>query len=462
MGLLLLGVFRGNESSSVISWACVMAAGIAALLLLWMPPERMIVLDGMITMDRFSVFMKYLVLAGVAAAIILSIEYMEREKAARFEYPVLVLLAGAGMMIMLSASNLLAVYMGLELQSLSLYVLTAFRRDSVHAAEAGLKYFILGALSSGMLLFGISLIYGFTGSIDFGLIHSSLSKFAEIPAGAIVGLVFILAGTAFKISAAPFHMWTPDVYQGAPTAVTALLAMAPKVAAIGLLMRLLLGPFEPAAFQWQQIIWFLSAASMITGAFAAMMQSDIKRLMAYSSIGHMGYALIGLAAFSQAGAGAVCLYMLIYVIMGAGAFAVILCLRRDGRSCQRIEDLSGLSRTHPLLAYAMAILMFSMAGIPPLAGFFGKLAIFQSAMTAGLYGLAILGVLTSVVAAYYYLRIVKVMFFEEPTVASLDRGMPLARGLILILCLVFVTGFILAPSSIMATAQNAAAALFPE
>lgn len=341
------------------------------------------------------------------------------------------------MMLMVSANNFLALYMGLELQALSLYVLAAFHRNSARSSEAGIKYFVLGALSSGMLLFGISLIYGFTGSIDFGVVGNTLEALESVPLGVIFGLVFILAGLAFKISAAPFHMWTPDVYQGAPTAVTALFAMVPKIAAMALLMRLLFDPFAALSDQWGQIIYFLALMSMLVGAFAAIAQDNIKRLLAYSSIGNMGYALVGVAVGTAAGAGAVVLYLTIYMVMTAGVFAVVMSMRRQGLSVFKISDLSGLSQTSPALAYSMAILMFSMSGIPPAAGFFGKLVVFNAAVAEGYYVLAVVGVLSSVVAAYYYLRVVKVMFFDEPEDAF-DKDMPFARRAVLLISILFV------------------------
>ena len=460
MGLLIVGVSQGNDSTRVICWASAFAFVLTATVLLGLSWNSQVVLNGMFTFDQFAGFLKLIILLGLVASVGLSVRYLYDEGMARFEYPILMIFAGLGMMMMVSASNLLSLYMGLELQSLSLYVLAAFHRNSLKSSEAGIKYFILGALSSGMLLFGISLIYGFTGSIDYAEIAATLSPLAnDIPLGATFGLVFILAGLAFKISAAPFHMWTPDVYQGAPSSVTAFFAIVPKVAAMGLLLRLLFDPFVAMADQWSQIIYFLAVASMMVGAFAAIAQENIKRLMAYSSIGNIGYALIGIVAGTEAGVAAVVLYMVIYLVMTAGVFTIILSMRRDGKSYQKISDLSGLSQTSPALAYSMAILMFSMSGIPPMAGFFGKLVIFQSAMAQHYYVLGVLGVLSSVVAAYYYLRIVKVMFFEDSTDAF-DKGIPFARRIILVISIAFVLGFAIKPSLIVASASGAAAALF--
>lgn len=459
MGLLVVGVAHGNGSTQVVIWACVSALVIAACLLFGMSWERQVVLNGMFVFDNFAGYMKLLVILGLVTALAISGKYLELLRMNRFEYPVLIVLAGIGMMLMISSNNLLALYMGLELQSLSLYVLAAFNRNSLRAAEAGIKYFILGALSSGMLLFGISLIYGYTGSIDYGVIGATLSGLSALPFGVIFGLVFILAGLAFKVSAVPFHMWTPDVYQGAPTSVTALFAIVPKVAAIALLMRLLFEPFAAAQGQWVQIVYFLSLASMIVGAFGAIAQTNLKRLFAYSSIGNMGYALIGIVAGTPEGAGAVILYMLIYMVMTAGVFAIIIGMRHDGIRANHISDLSGISATNPVLAYAMAIFMFSMSGIPPLAGFFGKLFIFQSAVAEQYYILATLGILTSVVAAFYYLKIVKVMFFDE-SVEPFEKDIPFARRVVLFVAVAFLLAFIFRPEAIVNSAQSAAASLF--
>ena len=366
--------------------------------------------------DPFARFMKVLTLIGSMVTLIMSREFAKQEKFDKFEYPVLVLLATLGMMLMIAANNMIALYLGLELQSLALYVVAAINRDNLRSTEAGLKYFVLGALSSGMLLYGITLVYGYTGSTGFQEIATALTG-AERQLGLVFGLVFVLAGLAFKISAVPFHMWTPDVYEGAPTPVTAFFAAAPKMAAMALLVRVTVGAFEPIALDWQQIVAFISIASMVLGAFAAIGQRNIKRLMAYSSIGHMGYALVGLAANSQAGVRGVAIYMLIYMVMTLGTFAVILAMRRNNANVEEIGELSGLSATNPVMATMLTILMFSLAGIPPLAGFWGKWYVFLAAIDAKLYALAVIGVLASVVGAYYYLRIIKIMWFDEPVAA---------------------------------------------
>ncbi len=459
MGLLIVGVSQGNVSTRVICWSSAAGFVITGLILLGIGWETQTVLNGMFVMDKFAGFMKLLILTGLVAAVGLSVRYIIQEGMERFEYPILIIFAGIGMMIMVSANNLLTLYMGLELQSLSLYVLAAFHRNSMRSSEAGIKYFVLGALSSGMLLFGMSLIYGFTGSVDFTTIGATVNNLSAIPFGLTFGLVFVLAGLAFKISAVPFHMWTPDVYQGAPTSVTALFAIVPKIAAFGLLMRLLFEPFMGMSEQWVQIIYFIAVASMVVGAFAAIAQGNIKRLLAYSSIGNMGYALMGLVAGTAEGAGAVVLYLTIYMIMTAGVFAVVLSMRRQGMAVYKIKDLSGLSQTNPGLAYPLAILMFSMSGIPPAAGFFGKLVVFNAAVASGYYILAVIGVLSSVVAAFYYLRVVKVMFFDEPADAF-DGGLPFARRAILFISVLFVLGFVIKPNIFVSSSFDAASVLF--
>jgi len=452
----VLGVFRGDKSAGLIGWLSVLALIISGGLLWHDDWVRSDIMNGLFVMDAFAGFAKTMLLAGLAVSVILSIDYMKEENTSRFEYPVLVLFSGLGMLMMVSAHDLISLYVALELQSLSLYVLAAFRRDDVKSSEAGLKYFVLGAISSGMLLFGASLVYGYTGSTNFAAIGATLSHGLSI--GAVIGMVFLSAGLAFKISAAPFHMWTPDVYEGAPTSVTAFFALVPKLAAIAMLSRLLIEAFPAAAHQWQQIVWFLSMLSMAVGAFAALMQNNFKRLLAYSSIGNMGYALVGLAAGGQTGMASMLLYMMIYMVMTAGTFGVVLCMRRDGKSLDQISDLAGLSRNSPALAYALALLMFSMSGIPPLAGFFGKLMVFKAAVGAEMYVLAVFGVVSSVVAAYYYLRIIKVMFFDEPA-AKFDSAVPFSRKLVIGASIAAIVLFIFFPSDLVAATNNAAAAL---
>ena len=458
--LLLLGVFRQAGGARVISQGALLLLLIAALLVMLQPDARSLAFSGSFINDGFSRFVKILILLGSGVTLVMAQGYLHREHMDRFEFPVLVLLASLGMMLMVSAGDLISLYMGLELQSLSLYVLTAFKRDSRRATEAGLKYFVLGALASGMLLYGAALIYGFTGTVNFVKLAAYFSAgHGETGLGLIFGLVFLTAGLAFKISAVPFHMWTPDVYEGAPTPVTALLASSPKIAAMALFMRVLSQPMIGMMEQWQQIIVFIAIASMALGAFAAIGQHNIKRLMAYSSIGHMGFALVGLAAGTEEGARAVLIYLALYLAMNFGVFGCILAMRNKNTMLEKIEDLAGLARTRPMMALALAILMFSLAGVPPLAGFFGKFYVFLAAIHSGLYGMAVLGVLASVVGAYYYLRIVKIMYFDEPAGV---QTLPMSRtlGIVVSASSVFTLFFFLYPLPVMNIAARAASSLF--
>ena len=458
MALLMLGAFRGDRSGRAVSWLAVTALAAAGLAV--SATAEGTAFGGQFVVDDFARFMKWLVLLGSALAVVMSLHYNEREGIDRFEFPVLILFACLGMLMMISANDLLSLYVGLELQSLPLYVIAAFRRDSTRSSEAGLKYFVLGALSSGMLLYGASMIYGFTGATRFeDLAVLFTGPDPEPGIGVIVGLVFLLAGLAFKISAVPFHMWTPDVYEGAPTPVTAFFAVAPKIAAVALLIRAMTGPFGELFGEWQQIVIFLSIASMLLGALAAIWQKSIKRLLAYSSIGHIGYALVGLAAGSEEGVRGVVLYMAIYLAMNVGAFCCVLAMRRQGAQVEGIGDLAGLSRNQPMMAVAMAIFMFSMAGVPPLAGFFGKLYVFLAAVNEGLYALAVIGILTSVIGAYYYLRIVKIMYFDEPADAF-DRGAGREVAVIMAIASVFTLFFFVYPNPVISGAESAAAVLF--
>jgi len=464
MALLMLGVFQGERHTPRVMLLSVVALGIVLVILALAPRGSGTAFGGLFVTDRFSDFMKALVLIASAVAIVMSLRFFEQARSLRFEYPVLMLFATLGMLMMISADDLIALYLGLELQSLSLYVIAAFRRDTLRSTEAGLKYFVLGALSSGMLLYGASMIYGFAGTTGFADLARVLAQSTQggaLPStGIVVGLVFLLAGLAFKVSAVPFHMWTPDVYEGAPTPVTAFFASAPKVAAMALFVRVMTGPFADLTVQWTQIVVFVSIASMVLGAFAAIVQTNIKRLMAYSSIGHVGYALIGLAAGTQEGIRGLTFYMAIYVVMNLGTFACILCMRQKEVMVERIEDLKGLSKTNPMLALAMLIFMFSMAGIPPMAGFLAKFYVFMAAINAQLYTLAVIGVLSSVVGAYYYLRIVKYMYFDEPA-DTFDR--PIGRELAVILAgsSLIILFFFVVPGPLLSGASAAAAALFP-
>ncbi len=459
MAFLMIGVFKGNRSTDTLCWATCVSFVVAALLVMKTDLSGSYILNDMLVIDQFAGIMKLLILLGLIISLALSVQYLYQERIARFEYPVLVIFAGVGMMFMVSANNMLSLYMALELQSLSLYVLAAFHRNSLRSGEAATKYFILGALSSGMLLFGISLIYGYVGSVDFNTIANALSSLDSMPPGFTIGMVFVLAAIAFKISAVPFHMWTPDVYQGAPTCVTAFFAIVPKIAALGLLMRLLFVPFEAASGQWMQVLYFISIGSLVIGAFAAISQDNIKRLFAYSSIGNMGYALIGIIAGTATGVASVIVFLLIYIVMTAGAFVIILSMRRNGLAVENIKDLAGFAKNSPVMAYAMAMIMFSISGIPPLAGFFGKFFIFEAAIESELYVLAVLGILASVIAAYYYLRIIKVMFFDE-AVDGFDPDIGLARRITLLLSILFLIIFIFVPNFVLDSAMSAAGSLF--
>ena len=395
MALLMYGVFRKGDTSDEVTIGSLVALGLTAGLVMWGVSEgRETAFAGAFVIDTFGRVMKLLTLFGSAVAIVLSVHFMKRENMARFEYPILVLLATTGMMMMISANDLIALYMGLELQSLALYVVAAINRDSARSSEAGLKYFVLGALSSGMLLYGASLVYGFTGSTGFAQIATALAA-QGTSIGLIFGLVFVIAGLAFKVGAVPFHMWTPDVYEGAPTPVTAFFAAATKVAAMALFVRVMITPFAAVEADWQQILVFISIASMALGAFAAIGQRNIKRLLAYSSIGNIGYVLVGLAAGSVEGVQGVVIYMLIYMIMTLGTFACVIAMRRRGIQVEEISDLAGLARNNPGLAFVLAMLMFSLAGIPPLAGFFAKYFVFLAAVKADLIALAVIGVVTA-------------------------------------------------------------------
>jgi NADH-quinone oxidoreductase subunit N len=460
MALLMLGVFSGPKSARMVSWLSVIALLVCGAILSSVVDGRTTTFGGQFVVDDFAHYMKWLVLIGSALAIVVSMRFNEQAGIDRFEFPVLIVFATLGMLMMVSANDLISLYVGLELQSLSLYVVASFRRDSRRSSEAGLKYFVLGALSSGMLLYGASLVYGFAGTTSFdGLVTLFRGLGGEgLGVGLVVGLVFIISGLAFKVSAVPFHMWTPDVYQGAPTPVTAFFAVAPKVAAIALFIRVLVGPFGVMIGDWQQVIILISVGSMALGALAAISQTNIKRLMAYSSIGHIGYALIGLAAGSEAGVTGILVYMAIYLAMNVGTFCCILAMRRTGRAVEGIEDLAGLARTRPMMALALAVMMFSMAGIPPLAGFLGKFYIFIAAIDAGLVTLAVIGVLTSVVGAFYYLRIVKIMYFDDP-IDALDGNMPGELRTVLFVSTVFVLLFFLQPGLIVDSASAAAQTL---
>ncbi|OJT95855.1 MAG: NADH-quinone oxidoreductase subunit N [Rhizobium sp. 63-7] len=457
LALLMIGVFSGEKSGTTVT--------VLAILLLVISGGWMILsgadglaFGGVFVSDAFARFLKVVALIGSVTAIIMTLGQSRSEHLNQFEFPVLLVLATLGILLMISANDLISAYLALELQSLALYVVAAINRDSLKSTEAGLKYFVLGALSSGMMLYGMSLVYGFTGHTGFAEIATALSGETR-SLGLLFGLVFVMAGFAFKISAVPFHMWTPDVYEGAPTPVTAFFAAAPKIAAMAMLVRIVGTAFEPIKLDWQQVISFIAIASMVLGAFAAIGQRNIKRLMAYSSIGHMGYALVGLAAGTKTGVSGVLIYMTIYMVMTLGTFACIMAMRRkDGGVSENIDDLAGLSATNPFMAVVLTALMFSLAGIPPLAGFFGKYFVFVAAIEAKLYALAIIGVLASVVGCYYYLRVIKLMWFDEAK-GEFARTSGVLR-LVFGLSGLFVAGYVLIGGPLGAAAEAASASFF--
>lgn len=418
--------------------------------------KQVAVFNGMFATSGFIVFSKLMVLAAAAMAVIIAADWLKEEGGYPSEFLILILLSTLGMLLMISANDLLALYVALELSSLALYVLTAFTRDNAKASEAGLKYFVLGALASGMMLFGISLIYGFAGTIGFKELSDLFAHGAPpYSRGVILGLVMVIVGFCFKLSAVPFHMWAPDVYEGAPTPVTAFLATAPKIAAFTLFARLLAQPFGLLFDQWQQVIIFASVASMGLGAFAAIMQTNIKRLLAYSSIGHVGFILMAVAAGGKDGMAALLLYLALYIFMSIGAFGCVLMMRRNGHYVEDIKELGGLAQTYPVRAMVLAVFMFSMAGIPPLAGFFGKMYVLLAAVNHQLIWLAVVGVAASVVSGYYYLKVVKVMYFDEPT-QPFDKDMPLMLRVGVGISVVVTLLFFLAPSSLVAQVKEVA------
>jgi NADH-quinone oxidoreductase subunit N len=455
MALLMVGAYQGVRTTGLIVILALVLLVVAGVLELTLPAGKLVTFNGSFIVDDFARFLKIVALIGSGATLILSTEFLTDPSRRIFEYAILVLLSTLGMMILISAGDLIMLYLGLELMSLALYVVAASNRDDIKSTEAGLKYFVLGALSSGMLLYGASLIYGFTGTVSFAGIAAA-AKTGSL--GIVFGIVFLLAGLCFKVSAVPFHMWTPDVYEGAPTPVTAFFASAPKVAAMAVFTRVALTAFPGIMPQWQQIVVFVSIASMALGSFAAIGQTNIKRLMAYSSIGHMGFALVGLAAGTAEGAQGVLVYVAIYVAMTLGTFTVILAMKRNGRHVEKISDFAGLSRTNPLLAFFFAMLLFSLAGVPPLAGFFGKFYVFVAAIKAGLFTLSVIGVLTSVIGAYYYLSIVKVMYFDEP-LTELDPVRVELRAVLAVAGL-FNIFFFVYPGPLVSMATVAAKSLF--
>jgi NADH-quinone oxidoreductase subunit N len=455
--LVLLGAIRGERSFGLVNGLAIALLFAALALVITGPGDTGALFNGSFVFDRYAQFLKVLVLLGALGSLLMSFHFLRREGLNHFEFAILVVLSTTGMLIMVSAGDLIALYLGFELQSLALYVIAAFHRDNLRSTEAGLKYFVLGALSSGMLLYGCSLIYGFAGTVSFAGIAQSVTA-GNAPIGMIFGLVFLFAGLAFKVSAVPFHMWTPDVYEGAPTPVTAFFAAAPKVAAMALFVRVAIDAFPQITHQWQQIVVFLSIASMALGSFAAIGQRNIKRLMAYSSIGNVGYILVGLAAATVQGVQGVLIYLAIYVVMTLGCFAIIMGMRVNGQSLENTDDLAGLARTNPLMGFVMVVMMFSLAGIPPLAGFFAKFYVFLAAIDAQLYWLAVIGVVTSVVGAFYYLRVIKIICFDEPVV-QVER-LPVELKAIIIVTGLFVSLYALYPAPMTSAASAAARSLF--
>ena len=429
LGLVLVSAFvtPQEKASKLVRRLTLISFAIAIFLTIYNGSTPAYAFNGQFFTSSFMVYMKVIILLGAMGILLMAKRELKQDQIDRPELPLLMLLSVVGMMLMVSANDIIVLYMGLELQSLPLYVIAAIRRESLRSSEAGLKYFLLGALSSGLLLYGASLLYGFTGHTSYDGIKIALEN--DVSPGAVIGMVFLISGLAFKISAAPFHMWTPDVYEGSPSIVTAFFAVVPKLAAMTLFLRFTYGVLADASDSWQQIVMIIAVLSMLIGAGGAIMQTDIKRLMAYSSIAHMGYALVGVAAASDLGIGAVMLYMTIYVISSIGVFAIILSLKQEGRPLTRIEDLAGFSKTHPVYALAMMVLMFSMAGIPPMGGFFGKWYVFSAAIASGHVTLAIIGVLASVIGAFYYIRIIKVMYVDDQVI-SIDSHIPRSNTMI--------------------------------
>lgn len=457
--LLVFGAFRGIRATGGITLLA-MGAMIAAAYIVWPRGDLDVaVFNELIAINTFTQTLKFIILIASALVLGMSFDWLAHEQHKKFEYPILVLLSTLGLLVLVSANDLITLYLGLELSSLCLYVLAAYDRDNAVSSEAGVKYFVLGALSSGIMLFGASLVYGYSGTTNFDamsqLFTSAGDTQAAVAYGAVVGMVMLVVGLCFKISAVPFHMWTPDVYQGAPTPVTMLFATAPKMAAMGIFIRLLMDPFANLLPDWQNILSIVAIASMAVGAFGALTQTNIKRLLAYGSIGHVGYMLIGLATGTPEGIKGVLVYFTLYLFMSVGTFGFVLFMRRAGEQVENISDLAGLSKTSPRGALFMMLMMFSMAGIPPLAGFYGKMFIFLSAIQSGLYSLAVIGVLTSVVAAFYYLKVIKVMYFDEP-VLGLERHVPRFSEAVLLICALVTVFFFLYPAVVLDAASNAA------
>lgn len=457
--LLMVGVFFSRRNFLAVYWLSffVLVAAVVAQII-WFPDTTITAFNGMFISKPAIAILKIVCLIAAAVCLWISLPYIQtNSNLTRFEFPVLILFAALGMNLMLSANHLITLYISIELQSLALYVLAAFNRDHLRSSEAGLKYFALGALSSGLLLYGCSLLYGFSGNAGFAQIQQYIHNTPELSAGFVVALVFIVTSLLFKISAVPFHMWTPDVYQGSPTPITAFFTTAPKLASLGLLLRISLELFPQTQESWKQIFWLVAVASMLVGAFAALRQQNIKRLLAYSSIGHIGYALIGLVIGGNNSIGALLLYMIIYIIMSLGAFSCLLTLYSEKKDFENVDDFAGLAKSHPVMAFSFALLILSMAGLPPLAGFWGKFYIFIAAVQQEYYALAIIGVLSSVVAAFYYLKIIKIMYFDESQ-DTLSWKLPVAGSAMTILASLIMIGLFIFPDLLIGltdqTAEN--------
>jgi len=444
MSLLMLGVFI-KKSFKLVNSLTIISLIFAIALIINQPNETIKVFNDSYIIDKFSIVMKVITLLFTIFILFISKDYLKNNNIDKIEYPIIILASVIGMILMISSYDLIIFYLGLELQSLCLYILASIKREDQKSTESGLKYFILSSLATGLLLYGCSLIYGFTGSTNFEVISKSLDS---VNSGAIFGVVFVIVGLAFKVSAVPFHMWTPDVYEGSPTSVTAFFALVPKIAALSVFIRFMYVPFGNIILQWQTIIIFLSIASMLLGSVAAIGQNNIKRLMAYSSIGHMGYALAGLAAGTNSGVQSLIIYLIIYLVMNLGAFACILLLKRENNYYENINDLSGLSKNHPMIALCFLIIFFSLAGIPPLAGFFAKFYIFISVIEARMYTLAIIGLLATVISAFYYLKIIKIIYFDKPKKpfdTSYDWGLKIP----LIISSILILTYFVYPSAIL-------------
>jgi NADH-quinone oxidoreductase subunit N len=457
ISLLMLGVFVSREATRLVTLFSLITLVSVLFLVGVSNKETMTTFNSLFIVDQYTLFAKSMVLVAATFSIVLIMPWARHEGIDRYELPLIVLFATLGMMIMISANDFISLYLGLELQSLSLYILCAFNRGNGRSAEAGVKYFVLGALASGLFLYGVSLIYGFSGTTSFTVLSSNAYT-SGYHIGAVIGMVMVTASFAFKVSAVPFHMWTPDVYEGAPTPITAFFSVAPKITGLCVLVKTLIVPFGGLKDEWGQILIFLSIASMLWGGIAAISQRNVKRLMAYSSIGHVGYALVGAVAGTADGLRGMLYYLLIYMFMNIGVFSIILSMKVNKRYVEDIGDLRGISRTNPYLSLALSILLFSMAGIPPLAGFFGKYFLFSSAVSEGFVFLAVIGVLSSVIAAFYYIRLIKIIYFEE-NINQLDK-VDFSTSTVTALCTIVIFLFILMPQPFLIWADIAASALF--